>query len=480
MVEYSSPNTNKPLHLGHLRNNFLGYSISEILKACGYDVVKANLVNDRGIHICKSMIAYQQKGNGETPQSAGLKGDHLVGKYYVLFDAAYRKEIKVLMEQGKTEDEAKKKAPIMQAAQDMLLRWELGDPETIKLWKTMNGWVYEGFNETYKTIGVDFDKMYYESDTYLLGKTTVEEGLAAGVFFKKEDGSVWIDLTAEGLDQKLVLRGDGTSVYITQDMGTADLKYKEFHMDRSIYVVGNEQDYHFVVLKHILKKLGRPYADGIYHLSYGMVDLPSGRMKSREGTVVDADDLVKEMIDTAEARTRELGKIEDFSGEEAKTLYRQLGLGAIKYFLLKVDPKKSMLFNPEESVEFQGNTGPFIQYTHARISAILRKATQLNALPSVADLKADYTLQESERNVLALLKDFPVKTEEAAETYSPALIANYVYSLAKEFNRMYNELPIIGNNTATEQAYRLILCILVKRTIREAMLFVGIEVPEKM
>ena len=480
MVEYSSPNTNKPLHLGHLRNNFLGYSIAEILKACGYDVVKANLVNDRGIHICKSMIAYQQQGNGETPQGSGLKGDHLVGKYYVLFDAAYRKEIKTLMEQGANEDEAKKKAPIMQAAQDMLLRWETGDPETIKLWKTMNGWVYEGFNETYQTIGVDFDKMYYESDTYLLGKTTVEEGLKTGVFFKKEDGSVWIDLTAEGLDQKLVLRGDGTSVYITQDMGTADLKYKEFHMDRSIYVVGNEQDYHFVVLKHILKKLGRPYADGIYHLSYGMVDLPSGRMKSREGTVVDADDLVKEMIDTAEARTRELGKIEDFSGEEANKLYRMLGLGALKYFLLKVDPKKSMLFNPEESVEFQGNTGPFIQYTHARIAAILRKATQLNVLPSATELTSDYVLHEAERNVLALLKDFPVKTEEAAETYSPALIANYVYALAKEFNRMYNELPIIGHNTDTEQAYRLMLCILVKRTIQDAMLFVGIEVPEKM
>ncbi len=480
MVEYSSPNTNKPLHLGHLRNNFLGYSIAEILKACGYHVVKANLVNDRGIHICKSMIAYQKEGHGETPQSSGLKGDHLVGKYYVLFDAAYRKEIKALMEQGKTEDEAKKKAPIMLAAQDMLLRWETGDPETIKLWKTMNGWVYEGFNETYKTIGVDFDKMYYESDTYLLGKTTVEEGLKAGVFFKKEDGSVWIDLTAEGLDQKLVLRGDGTSVYITQDMGTADLKYKEFHMDRSIYVVGNEQDYHFVVLKHILKKLGRPYADGIYHLSYGMVDLPSGRMKSREGTVVDADDLVHEMITTAEARTRELGKIEDFSSEEANKLYSMLGLGALKYFLLKVDPKKSMLFNPDESVEFQGNTGPFIQYTHARISAILRKAMQLNLMPSATHIPTDYVVHEAERNVLTLLKDFPVKTAEAAETYSPALVANYVYALAKEFNRMYNELPIIGHNTPTEEAYRLILCILTKRTIQQAMLFVGIEVPEKM
>ncbi len=480
MVEYSSPNTNKPLHLGHLRNNFLGFSISEILKACGYDVIKANLVNDRGIHICKSMIAYQLEGKGETPQSAGLKGDHLVGKYYVLFDAAYRKEVKALMEEGMTEDEAKKKAPIMLSAQHMLLLWEQGDKATIDLWKTMNGWVYEGFNETYRTIGVDFDKMYYESDTYLLGKTTVEEGLAHGVFFKKEDHSVWIDLTAEGLDQKLVLRGDGTSVYITQDMGTADLKYKEFNINRSIYVVGNEQDYHFVVLKHILKKLGRPYADGIFHLSYGMVDLPSGRMKSREGTVVDADDLVKEMVDTAEARTRALGKIDDFSSDEAKQLYHQLGLGALKYFLLKVDPKKSMLFNPEESIEFQGNTGPFIQYTHARIAAILRKANVLNILPEASALSDDYTLTESERSVVALLKEFPVKLAEAAESYSPAQVANYVFALAKEFNRMYNEVPIIGNNTKIEQDYRLVISSLTKQTIMKSMLLLGIGVPEKM
>jgi len=480
MVEYSSPNTNKPLHLGHLRNNFLGYSISEILKACGYDVIKANLVNDRGIHICKSMIAYQLEGKGETPQSSGLKGDHLVGKYYVLFDAALRKEVKTLIEQGMTEDEAKKKAPIMLAAQDMLLLWEQGDQATIDLWKTMNTWVYAGFDETYRNIGVDFDKMYYESNTYLLGKTTVEEGLASGVFFKKDDNSVWIDLTAEGLDQKLVLRGDGTSVYITQDMGTADLKYKEFGINRSIYVVGNEQDYHFVVLKHILKKLGRPYADGMFHLSYGMVDLPSGRMKSREGTVVDADDLVKEMVDTAEARTRELGKIGDFSSDEAKMLYHQLGLGALKYFLLKVDPKKSMLFNPEESIEFQGNTGPFIQYTHARIAAIIRKALQLNVMPEANTLSSVYAWSESERSVLTLLKQFPVTLAEAAEAYSPALLANYVFALAKEFNRMYNEVPIIGNNTKEEQDVRLVISSLTKQTIKEAMLLLGVIVPEKM
>ena len=480
MVEYSSPNTNKPLHLGHLRNNFLGFSIAEIMQACGYEVIKANLVNDRGIHICKSMIAYQLEGKGETPQSSSLKGDHLAGKYYVLFDAAYRKEVKALIEQGLTEDDAKKKAPIMLAAQEMLLKWEQGDKETIALWKTMHEWVYEGFNETYRNIGVNFDKMYYESDTYLLGKTTVEEGLASGVFFKKEDNSVWIDLTNEGLDQKLVLRGDGTSVYITQDLGTADLKYKEFGITKSIYVVGNEQDYHFVVLKHILKKLGRPYADGIFHLSYGMVDLPSGRMKSREGTVVDADDLVQEMVDTAEARTRELGKIDDFSSEEAKKLYQQLGLGALKYFLLKVDPKKSMLFNPEESIEFQGNTGPFIQYTHARISAILRKAKSINILPIVSSIDSNYVLSDAEKGVVVLLKDFPVKLAEAAELYSPAILANYIFALAKEFNRMYNEVPIIGNNSKSEQDYRLIISLLTKQTIAHAMLLLGISVPEKM
>ncbi|MCR9084742.1 MAG: arginine--tRNA ligase, partial [Cyclobacteriaceae bacterium] len=366
MVEYSSPNTNKPLHLGHLRNNFLGYSVAQILEANGYEVIKSNLVNDRGIHICKSMVAYLRFGNGETPESSGLKGDHLAGKYYVLFDKEYKNEIKELIASGQTEEAAKKNAPILLEAQEMLRKWEANDQETVALWKQMNTWVYAGFDETYRKMGVEFDKFYYESDTYLLGKDIVEEGLQKGVFFKKEDNSVWVDLTDEGLDEKLVLRGDGTSVYITQDMGTADLKYEDFQIDKSVYVVGNEQDYHFDVLFKILKKLGRPYGEGLYHLSYGMVDLPTGKMKSREGTVVDADDLMQEMVDTAEKHTKELGKIEGFSAEQAEELYQILGLGALKYFLLKVDPKKRMLFNPQESIEFQGFTGPFVQYSHAR------------------------------------------------------------------------------------------------------------------
>jgi arginyl-tRNA synthetase len=373
MVEYSSPNTNKPLHLGHLRNNFLGYSVAQILDANGYDVIKANLVNDRGIHICKSMLAYQKFGQNETPASADMKGDHLVGKYYVEFDKHYKVEVEALKAEGLSEDDAKKQAPLMKEAQEMLLKWEQGDEEVVALWQKMNDWVFDGFNQTYETMGVSFDKIYKESNTYLLGKETVEEGLASGVFFQKEDGSVWIDLADEGLDQKLVLRKDGTSVYITQDMGTADLKYKDFGMSKSLYVVGNEQDYHFEVLFKILKKLGRPYAEGCYHLSYGMVDLPSGKMKSREGTVVDADDLMQEMKDTARERTNELGKIDGFTPEEAEELYSTLAMGALKYFLLKVDPKKRMLFNPAESIDFQGNTGPFIQYTHARICSILKK-----------------------------------------------------------------------------------------------------------
>jgi arginyl-tRNA synthetase len=376
LIEYSSPNTNKPLHLGHLRNNFLGSALSELLKFAGFEVIKANLVNDRGIHICKSMVAYQETGNGETPETNGLTGDHLVGKYYVKYDQILKSQISELLENGSSEEEAKANAPITLKAKQMLLDWEAGVPEVIALWKQMNGWVYAGFDETYKRLGVSFDKFYYESNTYILGKDIVDEGLASGVFFKKDDGSVWIDLTDEGLDQKLVLRSDGTSVYITQDLGTADLKYKDFGMDRSIYVVGNEQDYHFVVLFHILKKMGRPYAFGLHHLSYGMVDLPSGKMKSREGTVVDADELMDEMIANARARTNELGKISDFEPDELEVLYKVLGLGAIKYFLLKVDPKKRMLFNPEESIELNGNTATAIQYTHARISSILRKASQ--------------------------------------------------------------------------------------------------------
>ncbi len=481
MVEYSSPNTNKPLHLGHLRNNFLGYSLSEILKANGHDVVKANLVNDRGIHICKSMVAYQEFGEGETPLSSGIKGDHLVGNYYVMFDKAYKKEVKQLVDKGMDEELAKKEAPLMQKAQKMLLQWELGDPEVVGLWKTMNQWVYEGFDSTYKRMGVDFDQMYYESDTYLLGKNMVEEGLNKGVFFKKENGSVWADLSDEGLDEKLVLRADGTSVYITQDMGTADLKFQDHQIDNSVYVVGNEQDYHFDVLFKILKKLQRPYAGGLYHLSYGMVDLPSGKMKSREGTVVDADDLIAEMVDTAKKHTQELGKIEGFTESEAEALYETLALGALKYFLLKVDPKKRMLFNPEESIEFQGNTGPFIQYTHARIRAIIRKARQIELdyqHPSI--FKNIKQLEGVERNLIVLLMDYPQKLKTAGDEYSPSVIAQYLFDLAKEYNRFYAELSIFSEANDLTRAFRVALSALVSQTIKAGMRLLGIDVPEKM
>jgi len=480
MVEYSSPNTNKPLHLGHLRNNFLGYSVSEILKASGYDVIKANLINDRGIHICKSMLAYKNWGNGETPESAGIKGDHLVGKYYVLFDKEYKKEVDALKASGVEEEEAKKQAPLMEAAQDMLLKWESGDKEVLALWEKMNGWVYEGFNATYKMIGVDFDKFYYESQTYLLGKKNVEEGLEKGVFFKKEDGSVWVDLTSDGLDQKLLLRGDGTSLYITQDLGTADLKFQEFKCEKSVYVVGNEQDYHFDVLKLILKKLGKSYADGVYHLSYGMVDLPSGKMKSREGTVVDADDLVKEMLETAEARTKELGKIEDFTEEDLQALYRKLGLGALKYFLLKVDPKKRMLFNPEESIEFQGHTGPFIQYTYARISAILRKAKQLGVQYNKETFSTLSSLHPSERDGIVLMTKFPEKIMEAAKNYAPSDIAQYIFELAKAYNHFYGEVAIFSEENKEALSFRIAFSFAVAKIIHRGMQLLGIEVPEKM
>jgi arginyl-tRNA synthetase len=480
LVEYSSPNTNKPLHLGHLRNNFLGYSVAEILKANGYNVVKLNLVNDRGIHICKSMLAYQKYGNGETPESAGIKGDHLIGKYYVMYDRIYKEQVQKFMQIGMDEETAGKEAEILKEAQAMLLKWEEGDKEVTGLWKKMNGWVYEGFDATYKMIGVDFDKFYYESDTYLLGKTIVEEGLKKGVFFKKENGSVWVDLSADGLDEKLLLRADGTSVYITQDLGTADLKYNDFKSEASIYVVGNEQDYHFKVLKLILKKLGRPYADGIYHLSYGMVDLPSGRMKSREGTVVDADELVQEMIDTAQRQTTELGKVEGFSAEELKVLYRMLALGALKYFLLKVDPNKKMLFNPEESIEFQGNTGPFVQYTHARISAILRKARQLEISANAMDF-ADYkSLAKEERELIMLLNDFTAKLKEAGNSYSPSVMAQYVYELAKEYNRLFAELSVFNADNDAAKSFRIALSDAVAKTIKRTMLMLGIEVPERM
>ena len=478
MVEYSSPNTNKPLHLGHLRNNFLGYSVAQILDANGYDVIKANLVNDRGIHICKSMLAYQKFGQNETPASANLKGDHLVGKYYVEFDKHYKVEVEALKAEGISEDDAKKQAPLMKEAQEMLLKWEQGDEEVVALWQKMNDWVFDGFNQTYLTMGVSFDKIYKESNTYLLGKETVEEGLASGVFFQKEDGSVWIDLADEGLDQKLVLRKDGTSVYITQDMGTADLKYKDFGMSKSLYVVGNEQDYHFEVLFKILKKLGRPYAEGCYHLSYGMVDLPSGKMKSREGTVVDADDLMQEMKDTARERTNELGKIDGFTPEEAEELYSTLAMGALKYFLLKVDPKKRMLFNPAESIDFQGNTGPFIQYTHARICSILKKAEGQNI--NIEEASAYTSLHEVEREIIFALSEYPRKVADAGREYSPALIAQYVYDLAKSYNRLFAELSIFSAESPEAMQFRVQLSKAVGETIKKAMALLGIKVPTRM
>jgi len=477
MVEYSSPNTNKPLHLGHVRNNLLGYSVSELLKANGYDVVKVNLVNDRGIHICKSMLAWQNWGNNETPESSGLKGDHLVGKYYVIFDKEYKKEIEALKAEGQTEEEAKKNAPLIKAAQNMLQQWEAGDAGVIALWEKMNGWVYDGFNVTYKALGVDFDKFYYESNTYLLGKDTVEEGLAKGVFFKKEDGSVWIDLTADGLDQKLVLRADGTSVYITQDLGTAEMKYDDFGMDESIYVVGNEQDYHFKVLFLILEKLGKSWAKGLYHLSYGMVDLPNGKMKSREGTVVDADDLIASMVTTAREKTVELGKINDFSEAEREELYHNIGLGALKYFLLKVEPKKRLLFNPAESIDFQGHTGPFIQYTHARIKSLLSKAEYQFAVGS-----AEFSgIMDVELEMIQLLAKYPEELAIAAKAYSPASLANYLYELAKLFNKFYHEVPPIVKTEAGEaKQFRLNLCKKTADIIHSGMKILGITSPERM
>ena len=480
MVEYSSPNTNKPLHLGHLRNNFLGFSVSEILKANGYEVIKANLVNDRGIHICKSMVAYKHFGNGETPESSGIKGDHLAGKYYVIFDKEHKKQTRELIEKGLGEEEAKKNAPMMLEAQEMLRLWEAGEKEVVDLWKTMNSWVYDGFNVTYKKMGVDFDKFYYESDTYLLGKNIVAEGFKNGVFFKKENGSIWVDLSDEGLDEKLVLRADGTSVYITQDMGTCELKYEDFRFDKSVYVVGNEQDYHFDVLFKIMRKLGRPYGDGLYHLSYGMVDLPSGKMKSREGTVVDADDLMQEMIDTAASHTKELGKIDGFTPEQAEDLYEILGMGALKYFLLKVDPKKRMLFNPQESIEFQGNTGPFIQYSHARIASILRKAEQIDINYGADALEGLSHLESAERELIVILNEFEKKIQLAAEDYSPSVIAQYMFDLAKEYNRFYAELPIFNERDGKVQSFRIALSSLTAKTILRGMQLLGIKVPDRM
>lgn len=478
MVEYSSPNTNKPLHLGHLRNNFLGFSVANILKANGYNVVKTCLVNDRGIHICKSMLAYQMFGNGETPESSGIKGDHLAGKYYVEFDKKYKQEIEELKAHGQTEDDAKKNAPSMKAAQEMLVKWEQNDAETVALWRKMNDWVFAGFNETYNKIGVSFDKTYYESNTYLLGKDLVEEGLANGVFFKKENGSVWIDLKEEGLDEKLVLRSDGTSVYITQDLGTTDMKFNDFKNDKSIWVVGNEQDYHFQVLFAILKKLGRTYADGCYHLSYGMVDLPSGKMKSREGTVVDADDLVAEMVAEAQREAAERGKIDEFSEEEKTKLFDTVALGALKYYLLKVEPKKRMLFNPQESIDFQGNTGPFIQYTHARIKSILRKAeSQEIAIPTKL---SSNELKKSESELIFLLSEYLSAVKKAGDEYSPSVITQYAFELAKTFNQFYADASIMNETDAQKQVFRLALAKTVAETLKKAMNLLGIDVPERM
>jgi len=474
MVEYSSPNTNKPLHLGHLRNNFLGWSTAAILQASGYDTVKTCIANDRGIHICKSMVAWQLFANGATPESTGIKGDHFVGDYYVLFGAELKKQVEVLIAQGIGKDEAEKQAPIMQQAQQMLVDWEAGRPEVIALWKTMNSWVYAGFEITYKRIGSDFDKTYYESDTYLLGKDLVELGLKKGVFFQKEDGSVWIDLTADGLDEKIVRRKDGTAVYMTQDIGLAVKKHEEYQCDKSIYVVGNEQDYHFKVLKLICQKLQLPAADGIFHLSYGMVELPSGRMKTREGTVVDADDMIDEMVNVSQQKTEELGKVKDFTGDELKELYDTIGLGALKFFLLRVDPKKKMLFNPEESIDFQGFTGPFIQFIHARIKSILRKETPA----PVSDFTSP--LLPLEKELIVTMEQYPVIIEQAAADHNPSHIANYVYAVAKTFSSFYSEHKVANAESEEKKQLRLRLCQMTANIISSAMGLLGIKVPERM
>ncbi len=475
MVEYSSPNTNKPLHLGHVRNNLLGYSVAEILKASGKKVYKTQIINDRGIHICKSMLAWKLFGSGETPESSGLKGDKLVGNYYVKFDQEYKKQIEHLIHAGKSEEEAKKTAPLLLEAQEMLLKWEAGDEETVALWEKMNGWVYEGFNETYKNLGVDFDTLYYESNTYLLGKEFVAEGLKSGVFIKEADGSVWCDLTEDGLDKKIVQRSDGTAVYMTQDIGTAIQRIKDFpDVGGMVYTVGNEQDYHFQVLFLILKKLGFEWAKNLYHLSYGMVDLPSGKMKSREGTVVDADDLIDEMAATAAEISEELGKLDGYSEAEKQDLYKTIGLGALKYYILKVDPKKRILFDPKESIDFQGNTGPFIQYTYARIQAILRKAD--------FDLstKIDMSLHPKEKELLKQLELFPEVIQNAALQHSPALVANYTYDLVKEFNSFYQNVSILGADNLNEKVFRVQLSKAVAQTIKNAFSVLGIQVPERM
>ncbi|GHT17211.1 arginine--tRNA ligase [Bacteroidia bacterium] len=493
MIEYSSPNTNKPLHLGHIRNNLLGYSIAEIQKANGWQVVKTNIVNDRGIHICKSMLAWQLFGNGETPESSGLKGDHLVGKYYVIFDKEYKKQINDLISNGLTEEEAKKTAPLIVQAQEMLLKWENNDVEIRELWTKMNAWVYAGFDETYKKLGVDFDKIYYESGTYITGKQEVERGLAEEIFYRRADNSVWADLTADGLDEKLLLRTDGTSVYMTQDIGTAKLRYNDFPIEKMVYVVGNEQNYHFQVLSILLDKLGFAWGKSLVHFSYGMVELPEGKMKSREGTVVDADDLIEEMIKTAKEIAQELGKSpsptlpeREEAGsppkgelEGADEIARIVGLGALKYFILKVDPKKNMTFNPRESIDFNGNTGPFIQYTHARIKSVLRKAEE-QGIDFSQPVDNTLEISEKEKYLIQLLSEFPAVVRQAGEEFSPALIANYVYDLVKEYNQFYHDYTILGEKTDNLKAFRLVLSQNVAATIKRGMALLGIKAPERM
>lgn len=477
MIEYSSPNTNKPLHLGHVRNNLLGYSISQIQKANGWKVVKTNIVNDRGIHICKSMLAWLKYGNGETPASTGMKGDHLIGKYYVEFDKHYKAELKELQAKGMSEDEAKANSSLMKEAQAMLLKWEQNDPEIRSLWQMMNEWVYAGFDETYKRLGVDFDKIYYESNTYLEGKEKVEEGLKKGIFYRREDGSVWADLTSDGLDEKLLLRSDGTSVYMTQDIGTAKLRYQDYPIDKMVYVVGNEQNYHFQVLSLLLDKLGFKWGKELVHFSYGMVELPNGKMKSREGTVVDADDLMDGMIEEAAQTSAALGKLENCTKEEIDNINRMVGLGALKYFILKVDPKKNMTFNPEESIDFNGNTGPFIQYTCARIKSILRKASEQGI--EIKEVKS-ITLQEKEVSLIQNLTSYPSIVEQAGKDFSPALIANYVYDLVKEYNQFYQTSPILKEENAETMNMRLMLSACTVKVIESGMSLLGIEMPEKM
>lgn len=474
MVEYSSPNTNKPLHLGHIRNNLLGFSVAQILKEAGYDVIKTQIINDRGIHICKSMLAWEKFGNGETPETTNTKGDKFVGNYYVEFDKNYKKEIAGLVEQGVGEEQAKKEAPVMKEAQKMLLDWENGDEKVRALWAEMNSWVYKGFNETYKRLGVDFDQVQYESNTYILGKDLIQEGLDKGVLYQKEDGSVWCDLTDEGLDQKLLLRSDGTSVYMTQDLGTAVERFKQNDIQKLIYTVGNEQDYHFQVLFKILKKLGYEWADQLYHLSYGMVELPEGKMKSREGTVVDADDLMQEMYETAKSKAQELGKLENLSEEEKETSYETVGLGALKYFMLKVDPKKKMLFNPAESIDFNGNTGPFIQYTYARIQSLLSKAGTLQAET------AEIELNQSEKELIMQLANFKTVVAKSAETLSPALVANYVYDLVKTYNSFYQNNPILNQEDEKIKQFRLNISDITAKTIKKSLELLGIGTVNRM